>query len=518
MANVIDALIVTLGLDTKGYVKGQKEAEKVNKDLAKSEKREGNQRREMESKEFRERRKRHEVYKHQANETVQQYRKIRNEMLGVLGIGASVGGMLMFAKSAITGAANLSVMGGNIGISPREIAGYQGAVRALGGSAGEASGALQRAAHELGQYSQGGAPTGMLSALMFYGKSLPNGRNTTVPELMRAVANTIREGYSHGANYGSETAARFGITSPAMIALMRRGGSGMQAMVNHQAAISGITGRTAAQAEKFRKAMVTLANTLQGVGRSLVLSLMPHLQRFEVKLRQLGDWVRSHGPQINEWLNKAADTVGGVAMDVNKIAKAMGGWKVVIGGLAGIKALTWLVPVAKAFASMSALAGGPLTAAVAAVVALLGALMYFYHTNAKFRHIADQLGSDAKNTIEAFIPGTKANKDLIGSASSSVKASWDAFENLVKLPPKNKVKSLNNGAPVTFVKGVPQIAQHIKAGAPRAQHTVNSSSSSVTMNGVTVHPSAEQMNFFQNAVKSIFGATPGVFDATWGEQ
>lgn len=512
MANVIDSLIVTLGLDTKGYVKGQKEAEKVNKQLAKTETREAHQRRQMESKEFRERRKRHQEYNRQAKQTIEHYRKIRREMLATLGVSASIGGMLMFARSAIVGAANMSVMSGNLGMGVRQIAGYRGAIEALGGSAAEANGLLQGATNALGEYDLRGQVTGMMSAFLELGGTLPNGRRTTASQFLRAVADRIHRAYQQSPQEGAAVARELGITSPAMIALMRRGGAGMQAMVGHQAAISGITGRTAAQAQKFRQAMVTLGATLKGVMTSGVMALMPHLVRFERKLRQLGDWVRSHGPTINRWLNEAADTVGGVAMDVNKIAKAMGGWKNVILGLAGIKALTWLLPVAKAFATMSAIAGGPITAAVTAIMALLGALMYFYHSNAKFRHIANQLGSDSETAIEAFVPGTQANKALINQIKHNASASWNALTSYFQKRPKN------SGAAVTFVNGVPQIAQHLHGGAPRAPHTTNSSSSSVSLNGVTVNASAAELSRLHDALKPIFGAVPFLPDADWGVQ
>src|ERR1700759_2790407 len=103
MATIIDALVVTFGLDTSQFKKEKAETTKATKQLTDAEKRSG--------KEIEEANKR-------AGES---FKKVRNEVLGLLAIFTAGMGLKNFTESTIASAANLGFMAKNLQMSTTEL-------------------------------------------------------------------------------------------------------------------------------------------------------------------------------------------------------------------------------------------------------------------------------------------------------------------------------------------------------------------------------------------------------------
>ncbi len=124
-ATVIDALLVTLGLDTSDFRKGQKD---VSDDLKKQ----------------------REDAKKTAKEMAEQGKKaasffssIKTELLALTGVTVTAGGLMSLVKSTTSGLMDLSIQSKALGLSARELDGVGKAAEAAGSSVEKISAALQ---------------------------------------------------------------------------------------------------------------------------------------------------------------------------------------------------------------------------------------------------------------------------------------------------------------------------------------------------------------------------------------
>lgn len=124
-ATVIDALLVTLGLDTSDFRKGQKD---VSDDLKKQ----------------------REDAKKTAKEMAEQGKKaaaffssIKTELLALTGVTVTAGGLISFVKSTTSGLMDLSIQSKALGLSARELDGWSKSAEAAGSSAEKISASLQ---------------------------------------------------------------------------------------------------------------------------------------------------------------------------------------------------------------------------------------------------------------------------------------------------------------------------------------------------------------------------------------
>ncbi|EOY9899473.1 TPA: lytic transglycosylase domain-containing protein [Klebsiella quasipneumoniae] len=124
-ATVIDALLITLGLDTSDFRKGQKD---VSDDLKKQ----------------------REDAKKTAKEMAEQGKKaaaffgsIKTELLALTGVTVTAGGLMSFVKSTTSGLMELSVQAKALGMTAKELDGVGKAAEAAGSSVEKINAALQ---------------------------------------------------------------------------------------------------------------------------------------------------------------------------------------------------------------------------------------------------------------------------------------------------------------------------------------------------------------------------------------
>ncbi|HBY8048292.1 lytic transglycosylase domain-containing protein [Klebsiella pneumoniae] len=124
-ATVIDALLVTLGLDTSDFRKGQKD---VSDDLKKQ----------------------REDAKKTAKEMAEQGKKaaaffgsIKTELLALTGVTVTAGGLMSFVKSTTSGLMELSIQAKSLGMTARELDGFGKAAESAGSSFERITAALQ---------------------------------------------------------------------------------------------------------------------------------------------------------------------------------------------------------------------------------------------------------------------------------------------------------------------------------------------------------------------------------------
>lgn len=124
-ATVIDALLVTLGLDTSQFRKGQQE---VSDDLKKQREDAKNTAKEMAE---------------QGKKAASFFSSIKTELLALTGVTVTAGGLMSFVKSTTSGLMDLSTQSKALGLSARELDGWSKSAEAAGSSAEKISASLQ---------------------------------------------------------------------------------------------------------------------------------------------------------------------------------------------------------------------------------------------------------------------------------------------------------------------------------------------------------------------------------------
>ncbi|HEC2598607.1 TPA: lytic transglycosylase domain-containing protein [Raoultella ornithinolytica] len=124
-ATVIDALLVTLGLDASDFRKGQQE---VSDDLKKQREDAKNTAKEMAE---------------QGKKAASFFSSIKTELLALTGVTVTAGGLISFVKSTTSGLMDLSIQSKALGLSARELDGWTKSAEAAGSSAEKISASLQ---------------------------------------------------------------------------------------------------------------------------------------------------------------------------------------------------------------------------------------------------------------------------------------------------------------------------------------------------------------------------------------
>lgn len=124
-ATVIDALLVTLGLDASQFRKGQQE---VSDDLKKQREDAKNTAKEMAE---------------QGKKAASFFSSIKTELLALTGVTVTAGGLMSFVKSTTSGLMELSIQAKSFGMTAKELDGVGKAAEAAGSSVEKISAALQ---------------------------------------------------------------------------------------------------------------------------------------------------------------------------------------------------------------------------------------------------------------------------------------------------------------------------------------------------------------------------------------
>ena len=123
--NVIDKLVVTLGLDPSGYKKGVQETERDQKKLRDSTLKTS---KEMEAK---------------GKQAAEFFSRIKKEVLALTTVMLGGYGLKSFIENVTTGDAALGRMAKNVGMSVSDLSAWEGAVQRAGGSAQGMAGSVK---------------------------------------------------------------------------------------------------------------------------------------------------------------------------------------------------------------------------------------------------------------------------------------------------------------------------------------------------------------------------------------
>jgi len=305
MATVIDALVVTLGMNAKGFKQG---AAEVDDSLTHTREESARTAREMETR---------------GKQAAMFFSKVRNEALALLAVFTAGMGIKSFVSSTIQSTASLSRLSENLNMSAQDLAEWQLAAKNAGGSVEGITEQLKESADQVAKFKRGMAAETLPAFFQFGGKTedLKDG-NTYLEARARIVAEiykTDRARAALAANMMGLDAQQFNLykDGPEGIARRRREQSGPAA---EQAA-------AAQRAEQLRQKYDTAMNKLSSVGVNVLTALMPAFEFAVDKLIEFGNWIIQNRAVINEtvksWVKGAEQFFGGLSKFGDKVNEFM---------------------------------------------------------------------------------------------------------------------------------------------------------------------------------------------------
>ncbi|HGH4606700.1 TPA: transglycosylase SLT domain-containing protein [Klebsiella pneumoniae] len=334
-ATVIDALLVTLGLDTSQFRKGQQE---VSDDLKKQREDAKNTAKEMAE---------------QGKKAASFFSSIKTELLALTGVTVTAGGLMSFVKSTTSGLMDLSIQSKALGLSARELDGWSKSAEAAGSSAEKISASLQGF-----QGAIQGARVGDYSSSIFGGLAQLNaltGQNFDVwgqdaSSLAKTSLDALRK--ISDPNLRRQVGLSLGFDD----ATLQRNQEGQFLPdVDRLTKSSGITDASTKGAKEFTAAWAELNQSLETTKNQFYTFLIPYVRDFNVVLRDLSNWMKSHPEEMKQKVDAFFGAIESGAKMADKAAQEVGGWENAIKLLIGLKVATWVMGITKAFTGLFAL-------------------------------------------------------------------------------------------------------------------------------------------------------------------
>lgn len=323
MAQIVDAFISTLGLDTKEFTKGKEKAEVQIKQLTKTEQEEQKKQLQAEKKASEELKKREIERNKQAKETIKAYRSIRNQALSLFALFTAGKGMKDFIEDTIRGDAALQYMSENVGMSVRELSGWGLAMENVGGSASEMRSQIAQSATEIARFKEGLGDTPQLEAYFKFGGNVYTPAREALKNthsFMLAQARLMQNLVARMGERGALAAAgQMGISAN-MFNVLKRGPEYVERQVQANEKLTGVTGE---QTEKGREMLRTwngLMAQFQSTGRVMLYSLMPAFREILKYMKEFATWAQNNQGTIKAWVTTAVTEVEKLVGALTKVA------------------------------------------------------------------------------------------------------------------------------------------------------------------------------------------------------
>lgn len=282
MPTIIDALVVTLGLDPAGFKKGQAETDAA---LKKTRENTSRHTKEIES---------------DARRAAAGFRVMRNEVLGLVGISLSLSGAARMIERITTSDAAAGRLAKNIGATTKELSTWQNLAAKFGSSPEEVAGAFRRL-NELQQNLLIRGYTGVESPLArLLGSDFAQfmSRSATVMDRMRllqkAVANATNPQLAQG------LLAEIGL-GEGMFTMFREIGDGLDNLLKKQGALNSATERDKELAIERQQAWSRLLDIIDAGTRRLLNDFITPELKGIIKGAESGDRIGAAWEGIKSW-------------------------------------------------------------------------------------------------------------------------------------------------------------------------------------------------------------------------
>ncbi len=334
-ATVIDALLVTLGLDTSQFRKGQQE---VSDDLKKQREDAKNTAKEMAE---------------QGKKAASFFSSIKTELLALTGVTVTAGGLMSLVKNTTSSLMDLSIQSKALGMTARELDGFGKAAESAGSSFERITAALQGF-----QAAKQGSLFGDTSSPIFSGMRMLTALTGDTFDVYSKDAKSLARSYLESLRKVKDPNIRrqIGAMGGFDDATIQRNQEGrFLPDVDRLTKSSGITDASTKGAKEFTAAWAELNQSLETTKNQFYTFLIPYVRDFNVVLRDLSNWMKSHPEEMKQKVDAFFGAIESGAKMADKAAQEVGGWENAIKLLIGLKVATWVMGITKAFTGLFAL-------------------------------------------------------------------------------------------------------------------------------------------------------------------
>lgn len=396
MATIIDALLVTLGLDASSYKKGQGEAKES---LRKTKDEATKTAKEIELR---------------GKQAAAFFTKLRNEAVALWAVFSAGRGLKDFARDITSTDAATGRLAKNLNISVSALTEWRGAVERAGGTSDGLDGTLEKLTTEFETYRQGGPISDMIVELGRLGVTLGDGQGhlRALPDILKDAG----EALSHfGVVERNVRARRLGLDQ-GTTNLIGGGRVATEQELAHVRARGTATQEDTERAETLRKAIYDVRQNFESLARSTLNELTPVLIQ---ALKGLDGLLTENRPKIAKALGDAFKAVAtalkgmdwkqvktditAFGVEVQGVIDLLGGWKQATEILFGLWALGKLAPILSGLGVIR----GALTATTSVASGLLDALGLLPAAVALVLPLALKGDTDPNATPDGFRPGWK---------------------------------------------------------------------------------------------------------------
>lgn len=351
MAQVIDALLITFGIDTREFDKARQKIDDGTKNLRETSKKNADY---MES---------------QGKRAAGFFSSIKNEMLALAGVSLTFGGTLGFVKGMTNDLQALSNQATVLRSSAKELDGFGRAAEAAGSSVQSMLGSLSAVNDKMMAARQGRPDSGFMGALQMLSQDtginlsrFMQDPNVTSQELSKQILEAIQK------DPNKDRARMAGRTIGFDDAVINSANSGqLLRNIDRFTASSGITERNTKAAKEFNEQWTILAQNFDAFKNQLYSGLIPYVKQFSNYLNDISVWMRTHPKEIKDSFDAIFSSVKSFASIANDAAKQVGGWTTALEILIGLKVASWVYGVTKSFSGLFALVPPPWLVAAATI-------------------------------------------------------------------------------------------------------------------------------------------------------
>lgn len=329
---IIDALVVTLGLDSSGFKKGQKD---VSEGLDETRNNADKAAKDMEA---------------AGKRAASFFGSIRNEIIALAGVSLSLYGVKNFVTDMTNSLTQLGVSSKALDMSAKELDGWTGAAEAAGSSAEKITGVLQNFQDLVTTFRGGGdisenplvKTLGGIEAIIgkkFDLKSMSSG------DIMRQIAENWHM-FSKDAQRKIGKDLNF---DNATIQDLNSGNflKNQKYFENQSKATESLINDTA----KLNVQFVQLKRNFEAAGQTLFKAMLPYLEKIPPLLIKLGDWITEHGPTIEKFFSDSAT-------EIQHVVDMVGGWQNALEILLAYMVGSWALGMIGAITRVGNAAGG----------------------------------------------------------------------------------------------------------------------------------------------------------------
>lgn len=291
MATIIDALIVTLGMDAKDF-------EVKSKGIDKSIRKTDEVTRKM-SKDF-------DAMGKQFSSALA---SIRNQTVALLAVFTTGKGVKSFITNTVNSSAALGKLSDNIGISVNRLRAYQIANEKAGGSQDGLVNQLKESSNAIAEMKSGIMNEGVTNSFRFGARfGFNEGDLKDAETYLKKRADIVAKYYETDPAQAQLVARQIGLSDDAFEAL-KRGGDAFEEYIRQAQKVVSINEADAKASEKLRRQMVDLKQSFAETAERVSLALIPIFERFGALFQKFSGFISDNKGVFGEWANEASKAI-----------------------------------------------------------------------------------------------------------------------------------------------------------------------------------------------------------------